>query len=232
MGQNGMSIEKMQTGMKTLVQQMDGVQDGSKKSIEMFDALGVSVQNSDGSLRSQEEVMEETIMALARMPEGAEKARLATELFGKSGIEMAPMLATGEDGIKGLIDRSHELGLVMSDEAVGAGVVFGDTMDDVKDSLGMVATNVGIGVMPMIQTFLDWVLEHMPTIQATFSTVMGAVSWVVTNVVTVFREHLLPIIMTVVGWIKENIFVKAIKRNHQQVFEGVKNRMGRNPKRN
>ena len=63
-------------------------------------------------------------------------------------------------------------------------LVFGDTMDDVKDSLGMVATNVGIGVMPMIQTFLDWVLEHMPTIQATFSTVMGAVSWV-TNVVTV-----------------------------------------------
>ena len=33
MGQNGMSIEKMQTGMKTLVQQMDGVQNGSKKSI-------------------------------------------------------------------------------------------------------------------------------------------------------------------------------------------------------
>ena len=70
MGQNGMSIEKMQTGMKTLVQQMDGVQDGSKKSIEMFDALGVSVQNSDGSLRSQEEVMEETIMAL---PQGCLK---------------------------------------------------------------------------------------------------------------------------------------------------------------
>ena len=145
---------------------------------------------------------------------------LATELFGKSGIEMAPMLATGEDGIKGLIDRSHELGLVMSDEAVGAGVVFGDTMDDVKDSLGMVATNVGIGVMPMIQTFLDWVLEHMPTIQATFSTVMGAVSWVVTNVVTVFREHLLPIIMTVVGWIKENM--PAIKETISNVFEGVK----------
>ena len=70
----------MQTGMKTLVQQMDGVQDGSKKSIEMFDALGVSVQNSDGSLRSQEEVMEETIMALARMPEGAEN-RLGAQVI-------------------------------------------------------------------------------------------------------------------------------------------------------
>lgn len=216
MGQNGMSIEKMQTGMKTLVQQMDGVQNGSKKSIEMFDALGISVQNSDGSLRSQEEVMEQTIMALARMPEGAEKARLATELFGKSGVEMAPMLATGEDGIKGLIDRSHELGLVMSDEAVGAGVVFGDTMDDVKDSLGMVATNVGIAVMPAIQTFLDWILSNMPTIQTVFSTVMGAVSWAVTTVVDAFNLYLMPIITAVFGFIQSNW--PLIQSTFQTVF--------------
>ena len=216
MGQNGMSIEKMQSGMKTLVQRMDGVQGGNKASIAMFKALGVSVKNTDGSLRSQEEVMEQTIMALARMPEGAEKARLATELFGKAGIEMAPMLATGEDGIIGLIERSHELGLIMSDEAVGAGVVFGDTMDDVKDSLGMVATNVGIAVMPVIQTFLDWILDNMPTIQAVFSTVMGAVSWAVTTVVDAFNLYLMPIIQAAAGFIQSNW--PLIQSTFQTVF--------------
>lgn len=231
MGQNGMSIEKMQSGMKTLVQRMDGVQEGNKASIEMFDALGISVKNSDGSLRSQEQVMNDTIMALARMPEGAEKARLATELFGKAGIEMAPMLATGEDGIKSLIDRSHELGLVMSDEAVTSGVVFGDTMDDVKDSLGMVATKVGAELMPIVMQLLDWILLNMPTIQAVFGTVMGvlstavqsvgtAIQWVMDNAVPLFNTYLLPVIQAVVAWFQENF--PAIKDTVGNVFDSIK----------
>ena len=107
MGQNGMSIDKMQTGMKTLVAQMDGAASGNKKSAESFAQLGVSVTDSSGKLKDQETMMNEVIMKLAQMPEGTEKARLATELFGKSGVEMAPMLATGAQGIQDLKDRSH-----------------------------------------------------------------------------------------------------------------------------
>ena len=120
-------------------------------------------------------MMREAIMTLAGMEDSTERARLSTQLFGRAGTELEPLLNSGADGIQDLMDRAHELGLVMSDEAVTAGVVFGDTLADVKDSLGMVATQVGVSVMPMIQTLLDWVIAHMPEIQAAVEIAMDGI---------------------------------------------------------
>ncbi|MDD3122637.1 MAG: hypothetical protein PHC62_03855 [Candidatus Izemoplasmatales bacterium] len=197
LGQNGMSIDKLQVGMKTLVSKMDAVKSGNKDAAQTFSQLGISVTDSSGKLKSQEEMLNESLYALAGMENGTEKARLATELFGKSGVEMMPMLNGGAEGMKDLTKRAHELGLVVSDEAVDAGVVLGDTMDDVKDSIGMLVTKIGISAMPMIQEFCDWIIAHMPEIQATFEVVFGAVSLIVqttcdiiTFVVTSIMEYI------------------------------------------
>ena len=64
MSQSGTKIESLQTGMKTMTKQMSGAANGTKSSAEAFKKLGVSVTDSDGNLRSQEEVMFETISAL------------------------------------------------------------------------------------------------------------------------------------------------------------------------
>jgi hypothetical protein len=165
LGQNGMDISSLQMGMKTLVTQMDGVVNGTDSSIAMFDALGLSVYDSTGALKDQETMMNEVMVALADMPNGTEKARLATELFGRSGSELMPMLNQGSSAMMDLTQRAHDLGLVMSDESVTAGVVLGDTMDDVKKSLGMVATELGVQLMPIVQMALEWVIENLPVIK-------------------------------------------------------------------
>jgi hypothetical protein len=165
MGQNGMDIDKMQVGVKTLVAQMDGAANGTKSAQENFDKLGLSIYDSTGKMKDQETIMEEALYALADMENGTEKARLATELFGKSGSEMMPMLNQGSAGMQDLKDRAHELGLVMSDDTVNAGVVLGDTIDDVKQSLSMLATNLGATVMPIVQQLADLIISNLPTIQ-------------------------------------------------------------------
>ena len=166
LGQNGMSIDKMEVGMKTLVAAMDGAAAGTKSAQEKFDALGLSIYDADGALKDQETMMNEAIYALADMENGTEKARLATEIFGKAGVEMMPMLNNGAEGITDLTERAHELGLVMSDEAVTAGVVLGDTMDDVKQSFSAVGNKLGTAFMPIIQTVLNLILDKMPMFQA------------------------------------------------------------------
>lgn len=61
------------------------------------------------------------------------------------------------------------------------------TMDRVGASFNVVLLNLGEKLLPMLQTALDWVIVHMPEIQATFDAVFNAVgaviSWVVTNIV-------------------------------------------------
>lgn len=194
LGQNGMDVEKLQVGVKTLTTAMDGAKNGSKSAIENFDKLGVSWQDGSGKLRSQEEVMNESIIALANMENGTEKARMATEMFGKAGIEMMPMLNNGAAGIEELKNRAHDLGLVLSDDAVNAGVLLGDTMDDVKASFGMVATSIGVEVMPMVQMFLEVILDNMPQIQAVLKAVFSVFSLVVGTAVE--------LIGGLIGWIQ------------------------------
>lgn len=169
LGQNGMDVSKLEVGMKTLVSAMDGAAAGTASAQEKFDALGLSVYDSNGKLKDQETMLQETLYALADMENGTEKARLATELFGKSGVEMMPMLNGGSEGMADLTERAHELGLVMSDEAVTAGVVLGDTMDDVKQSFGALGNQLGVAFMPIIQSVLDLILANLPTIQTMFS---------------------------------------------------------------
>ena len=175
MGQSGVDISVMQNGMKTLTNLMDSASKGNKTAAAAFEDLGLSVYDSSGALKDQEVMMREAIMTLANMEDSTERAKLSTQLFGRAGTELEPLLNSGADGIQELMDRAHELGLVMSDEAVSAGVVFGDTLADVKDSLEMVVTQIGVNVMPMIQTLLDWVIAHMPEIQAAAEIAMDGI---------------------------------------------------------
>ncbi len=200
LGQNGMDVEKLQVGVKTLTQQMDAAAGGSKNAQEMFDALGISWEDGTGKLKSQEQMTNEAITALAEMENGTEKARLATELFGKAGIEMMPMLNNGAEGIEELRQRAHDLGLVMSDEAVTAGVVLGDTIDDVKRSFGAVVTQIGVKVMPMIQQAADWLLENMPMIQK----VVGKAFEIIGAGVSVVVNFIAQLIAAWAEWAGEN----------------------------
>lgn len=207
LGQNGMDVEKLQVGVKTLTAQMDAANQGTEGAIANFKALGLSWQDGNGKLKDQETMMKETIMALADMENGTEKARLATEMFGKAGIEMMPMLNNGSASIEELTQRAHELGLIMSDEAVTAGVVLGDTIDDVKKSFGAIVTNIGVEVMPIIQKFCDVILEYMPQIQE----VIGFVFDVFEKLVKAFIEGG----QKIIDWLGKFI-------DFEKVFEGVK----------
>lgn len=192
LGQNGINIEVMKNGVKTLTAQMDAATKGTGAAAENFSKLGIAVTDSNGVLRNQEDVMKETLVALADLPNGTEKAKMATELFGKAGLELMPMLNNGSASIEELTQRAHDLGLVMSDEAVDAGVKLGDTMDDVKQSFGMIATKIGVEVMPIVQQGLDWVLTQMPTIQSVLNVVFMVINEFVTSVVGFITNYLIP----------------------------------------
>jgi len=183
LSQNGATIESMTSGMKTLTNMTDDLMKGNKKATDSFKRLGISMEDVEG--KSQEEVFEMTVKALQGMENATERAAIANDLLGRSGIELAPLLNAGADSVDLLKNRANELGLVLSDEAIDAGVVFTDTMDSMKRMLAAVATQIGITVMPIIQSLLDWVMENMPTIKEVMGNVFGAIAdamkWVSDN---------------------------------------------------
>lgn len=213
MGQSGMDISTMQTGMKTLVANMDKAASGTQSSIDKFKALKISIEDGNGNMKDQTTIMNEAIMALAQMENGTEKARLATQLFGKAGSEMMPMLNGGAESIDELKKRANELGLVMSDSAVDAGVKFGDTMDDLKQSLGMLVVNLGSKAMPVMQKMADGLIGYMPQITNLFNTFAPIVMQLITGIVPPLADmaqNLFPMIANLLIQIAP-IFVQLVQ---------------------
>lgn len=148
LSQSGLSIESFGTGIKTLTAQMDAVSEGNEAAIENFRKLGVEVQNADGSLKGQEETLREVVAAFQLMPESTEKSRLATELFGRQGQELLPLLNSEAGSIDDLMAKCEELGIVIGDDAVDAGVEFTDALDQLKRSLkGIFNTLASTGIL-------------------------------------------------------------------------------------
>lgn len=165
MSQNGASVDSLKSGMKTLVSVMDNTAKGTSEEATALERLGISATDADGNLRSAEEVMWEAFSALQGMENQTEKARLATELFGKSGTDLMPMLNNTSASVENLKDEAHKLGLVMSDELVDNGVSLTDTLDKAKRSISAVATRLGGALMPILNKAINFVIAQMPKIE-------------------------------------------------------------------
>lgn len=189
LSQSGADIEKMQVGMKTLVQRMDEATQGAGIGADAFASLGLSAIDSTGAMKSQEQMFDDTVTALMRLPEGAEKSRLAFELFGKAGTELMPMLNGAEGSVEALKERANELGLVMSDEAVDAGVLFGDTMDDLKGAFTSLGTKLGAEVMPMFIKMADWIIANLPAIKENIGKMVDGVKEIIEGFQVFWEEN-------------------------------------------
>lgn len=204
LSQSGASVDSLKAGIKTLTNQMTEASNGTEKSAGYFEELGVSVTDAEGNLRSQEDVLYDVMSALQGMDNQTEKAQLATKLLGRSGADLMPLLNSEAGSIEELKNKAHDLGLVMSDETVDAGVEFTDTLDQLQRSFSAITTKIGADVMPAVLSFVDYIIAHMPQIQSVLQTVFKAVQGVVKGFVNFVKKNLLPIFESVVNYVKDH----------------------------
>jgi hypothetical protein len=183
LSQNGISIDSMQAGMNKLTNLFDDLGKGSKTATESFGRLGLTLDDLSG--KSKDDIFNIVISKLQGITNETERAAIANDIFGKSGAELAPLLNAGAEATELLRKRAHELGIVLDDEAIDAGVKFGDTFDDVKKSFGAVGLQIGVEFMPVLQGLLDWILVHMPEIKQfvrdTLENFGKLITWVTQN---------------------------------------------------
>ena len=171
--QSGIEIGVLQMGMKSFRAEMESAAKGGSS---VFSQLGVSATDATGKLRNQDDVMKEALVSLEMMENGTQKVLLAEQLFGRAGTELMPILNGQVGTIQELIDRSHELGLVMSDENVDAGVVFGDTIDDLKQSFFAFMNSVITPLIPLLQTLAEGAVSLTKWFNGLSKTVKGLLS--------------------------------------------------------
>lgn len=138
--------------------------------------------------------LDQAISEIMSLGTEEERAAAASEIFGDSlAYQLAPVLAESGESFQRLRDRANELGIVMSEDAVNAGVQMGDTMEDVKQSIGALGTQIGSAFMPIIQALLNWILQHMPQIQQAVGNVITFISGLIQSL-TPLIEAIAPIV--------------------------------------
>jgi len=178
LSQNGASIDSLQAGMKTLSDAAYEASKGTKSYAEAFDTLGISVTDTNGNLKSQEELLYETITALQGMEDKTKRTAIASDLFGRSATELAPLLNAGAGSMEELTKKAHELGLILSDESIEAGAEFTDTLDQIKRSLGAAATEVGVALMPAFKSLVPVIQDNIvPAVKSLAEKVGNLVEW-------------------------------------------------------
>lgn len=145
MQHSGTSIEALKPSMKTLAQQ-------AEKGSDAFQKLGISEQ--EVATLSQEDLFSRVISGLQGMEEGTERTAITAELLGRGATELGALLNTSAEDTEAMRQRVHELGGVMSDEAVKAAAAYQDSLQDMNTSLGGLKRSIFSNFMPGITSVM------------------------------------------------------------------------------
>jgi hypothetical protein len=88
---------------------------------ELDTALGFlnrKIAEGNTPFRTASEGMRSIAERIAQTSDGAERARIAFENFGRGGIRLIPMLAQGAAGLREAAEEAHRLGIVLDDDTV------------------------------------------------------------------------------------------------------------------
>lgn len=101
---------------------------GAGPAAQAFAALGISVKNTDGTLRSSSDVISDVAGKFEGYKDGAGKTAIAIALFGKAGADMIPMLNAGKSGLADSADEAQRYGVVLDEKTSKAAEAFNDNL--------------------------------------------------------------------------------------------------------
>jgi hypothetical protein len=123
---------------------------GKGPAAEALQTLGISAVDAAGKLRSTDQVMLEVSDRFQQMPDGAQKAALAVQLFGKAGAEMIPMLNEGRQAIEGLA-------ATMSTDFANKADAYNDSLAATQAVFGQIGMEIANQLLPYLSSAVDWI---------------------------------------------------------------------------
>ena len=149
------SVETTAKALQKLTVNMGNAAEGSSTAIAKFEALGLSVTDATGNLRSNDEVFAEAIAKLSEIENETERDAIAMDLFGKSAQDLNPLILGGADALKEFGESAKQNGMILSQEELDGLNAFNDSIDNLKTNTSA-AGNILAGVFaPQFQVFTD-----------------------------------------------------------------------------
>lgn len=155
--QSGTSIDTFETAIKKMEQTLAQAANGSSAAQQRLEMLGLSL--ADLANKTPDQQFRIIASAIASLPDPSQRAAAAINMFGRSGTELIPLMNQGADGIEKLIQKAHDLGLVMSEEDYKAAEDATDALDNFKRSTDALKRTLSAEMVPILTNAANKIAE-------------------------------------------------------------------------
>ena len=201
----GVSIEKTDKSLEFFAKAIGEAHKGTGEAVEIFDAMGISLQNQDGSLKTTRELLDEVADAMNAQEDPAKRAFAAQRLFGRSGLALVNALSEGSESIRELGSEMDALGLISEEEARRAEQYI-DAQARMMAAVRGVGNAIGAELLPLLTPLIDktreWLVENRAEIVEGFKTAIRELGEIIRWVSTAIDDAVAAG-SQFLGWIRE-----------------------------
>lgn len=112
----GSSLESASGDLAQLQVKITEAAQGTGEAKEIFDKLRISVTNSNGALKSTDQLLPELVEKFQRMGDTTERNAIANKLLGGTGTALIPILNQTGDELQALIEEKRHMGVLSEKE--------------------------------------------------------------------------------------------------------------------
>lgn len=156
MAREGLDAGALAQGFRKLSGEIVGMQEGTAASTDLFRQLGISAETV---AQGTGVLMNAIVDRFAGMADGAEKSRFAIELFGRSGLQLIPILNQGSAGLEAAMRKAAEFGLILNATQQKDLKVFDDSLDDLGSALKGFTAQVGAAFAPSLTALVRFMTD-------------------------------------------------------------------------
>ena len=153
------SVDTITGSLTKLTKNMETAKGGTGSAAEAFEALGISVIDAEGQLRSNQEVFGEVIDKLGEMDNETQRDAYSMEIFGKSAQDLNPLIAQGADGIAAFAEEAHNVGYVLDGETLASLGAVDDAVQRFEKALEAAKNQAGAEFAPAMESIFTGITE-------------------------------------------------------------------------
>ena len=153
--ESGTTVEQTQKGLEKFARSIGDAGRGLKTQVDIFKDLGVNIENTDGTLKTFEEILFEVAEGLGQLGSEAERATALANLFGRAGIQFSEIFRNGAEGLNEFIKRANDLGIILDEKTIKAVEKFNDTVSVIKLQIGALKNNITGAFVPALQLIAE-----------------------------------------------------------------------------
>lgn len=168
---SGVSVEELNNAIERGNRNLaEFAETGAGEASDAFTKLGIEAKNSEGKLKSFEELLPEYAKGFAGIADNSEKVNLAFKLFGRSGTAMLQIFDAGADGIEAMRQKARDLGISLDQDAADKTAKLNDTIG----TLSKAFTGLGYVILDLVGTPLKKLVEGMTDVVIAIRKVVDA----------------------------------------------------------